>query len=247
MTNPITSTASDAEIVGLPENQVHVWFLPLDGLHGTDIGSDEITLSPEEERQANDFVVEADRQTYLTYRRALRGVLGFYTGLNPATLPFSETPEGKPYLDGHAIEFNVSHTKKNALIAITRSRAVGIDVEEIQLDFPHLETANSHFSAGETEWLRSLPENARARAFLRLWCARQAALKATGTGRTETANDSTVDLARNYAHLHQTSSATPTRVHLQEIHLGPESVAYLAHLGATPLEVSIHDFRRIAE
>ena len=45
-----------------------------------------------------------------------------------------------------------------------------------------LELAARYFAPGETRRLRALPADAREAAFLRLWCAKEAVLKAHGHG-----------------------------------------------------------------
>ena len=59
---------------------------------------------------------------------------------------------------------------------------LGVDLERWRPRPRALELAARYFAPGETRRLRALPADAREAAFLRLWCAKEALLKAHGRG-----------------------------------------------------------------
>jgi 4'-phosphopantetheinyl transferase len=115
--------------------------------------------------------------------RLLRLSLAPLLGLEVGELRFGRERKGRPFLhhDG-APDFNLSDTVGGTLIALCRSGRVGVDLERLDRRLPVQRLAQRWFSAEESEALRALnAEDARA-AFLRLWTAKEASCKATGTG-----------------------------------------------------------------
>lgn len=72
------------------------------------------------------------------------------------------------------LRFNLSHAEGVALIALTRGKEVGVDVEVVREEFPGMEIAEGFFPAREVETLRSLPEEARTAAFFLYWTRKEA-------------------------------------------------------------------------
>ena len=80
------------------------------------------------------------------------------------------------------IDFNWSHSDDRALIAVGRDVSLGIDIERLR-DRPRaMEIAERYFSADEANMLSALPAADRGAAFLELWTAKEAVLKALGRG-----------------------------------------------------------------
>jgi 4'-phosphopantetheinyl transferase len=90
---------------------------------------------------------------------------------------------GKPRVADATLEFNLSHAGGALLLGISRRIALGVDLESSRRKTrPALELARRFFAPTEAEALEALPENLRQAAFLRLWCAKEAVLKAHGRG-----------------------------------------------------------------
>lgn len=121
-----------------------------------------------------------------TDRRApLLAVLAAYLGVEADAVTLEQNEHGRPsFASAHAssIDFNWSHSSDRALIAIGRDVSLGIDVERLRSRPRALEIAERYFSVEETEVLRALPAADRASAFLELWTAKEAVLKALGRG-----------------------------------------------------------------
>src|SRR5215211_4409844 len=112
-------------------HQVDVWRaslrLPVNVLNKL-----ENTLSEDERERAAQFHFPADRDRFIAAHGCLRDVLGRYLHCRPDEFTFSANQYGKPALCNRQLEFNLSHSGDFALIAITRDRRVGIDVERIR-------------------------------------------------------------------------------------------------------------------
>ncbi len=103
-----------------------------------------------------------------------------------APLGFALGPYGKPELEGEegedALRFNLSHSDALALCAVTRARAVGVDLERIRARIDEVEIAERYFSLREVEQLRAVPPQLRSAAFFRCWTRKEAYIKARGEG-----------------------------------------------------------------
>lgn len=168
----------------LPVNAVHVWRVDL--CVSPDCAKRlAATLSPDERDRAARFRFSEHRERFIAAHGALRDILSRYLDLLADQLAFSTNPHGKPALatPDHAwLQFNLSHSGELALIAITRDRPIGIDVEQMipPEDFSRL--VEQFFSANENAAFRALPESKRAAAFFAGWTRKEAYVKALGTG-----------------------------------------------------------------
>lgn len=120
-------------------------------------------------------------------REPLLHVLARYLGGEPSAIALTAGPYGRPGLAlGHPdpLHFNWSHSGERALIAVARSVQPGIDLEladrRPQRAVDAL--ARRFFAAEESAWLGQLAPAGRGLAFLQLWTAKEAVLKAHGQG-----------------------------------------------------------------
>ncbi|MFP7723393.1 4'-phosphopantetheinyl transferase family protein [Lysobacter sp. A3-1-A15] len=78
---------------------------------------------------------------------------------------------------------NWSHSGEGLLVALGEHVAVGIDMERLRPRPRALAVAARYFTPGEADWLATQAAgDDRDLAFLRLWCAKEAVLKAHGHG-----------------------------------------------------------------
>jgi 4'-phosphopantetheinyl transferase len=89
-------------------------------------------------------------------------------------------PGGRPRLPRG--DTGWSHTHGRLLIAYAEHGRVGVDVERRARRADTLRIARRYFADEETAALAALDGDARQLAFLRLWCAKEAVLKAHGGG-----------------------------------------------------------------
>lgn len=83
----------------------------------------------------------------------------------------------RPYFD-ESIDFNISHSGKCVVCAISTSAKIGVDIEEIK-DIP-LTDFTDQFSAGEMKNIVNAENSLRS--FYGLWTKKEAFLKAIGKG-----------------------------------------------------------------
>ena len=115
-------------------------------------------------------------------RRALRAVLGSYVGSDPGSLLFERGPHGKPALVGHALHFSFSRSGDRALVAVSRERPVGVDIERMKPRRAVDRIARRMFAADEAAALARVAQRGRAEAFHRCWVGKEAYAKGLGTG-----------------------------------------------------------------
>ena len=165
--------------LSLQTGEVHVWRLELEQPVDRFIE----LLDAEEIARANRFHFEKDRNHFMVARGFLRVLLGRYLQIDPKQLKFTYGAYGKPALPGEALlRFNMSHSHGIALYAFTEGRDVGVDVEYVRADFTSDDIARRFFSALEVENLCGLPAEERVASFFRCWTRKEAYIKATGRG-----------------------------------------------------------------
>ena len=89
---------------------------------------------------------------------------------------------GRPRLMHDAADVNWSHSGGLLLVALARDGRVGVDIERERPRPRALQLGRRFFAPAEAAWLQGLPHAARGHAFVRLWCAKEAVLKAHGHG-----------------------------------------------------------------
>ncbi len=173
--------ATAPQSLALTERDVHIWQIDLTRKqHGIDS-----MLSLTEHERAARFHFEQDRVKFKTARAALRSILGRYLHASPSDLKFGQTEYGKPFLEDSTddlLRFNLSHAGDMALLAVTRAREIGIDVELMRSDFATDEVAQNFFSSSEVAELAGLSPKEKTRAFFNCWTRKEAYVKALGEG-----------------------------------------------------------------
>jgi 4'-phosphopantetheinyl transferase len=194
----VPSWNSPPQNLTLDLGEIHVWRVSLAQTPSC-LQSLQQTLSTDECTKAEAFRFPKDRSQFIVSRGALRAILSRYLNLNPRILRFDYNPYGKPSLiaaqGGNILRFNLSHSRTMALIAITKNRDIGVDIEGINPNFPCLEIAEKFFSPLENSVLRSLPEHLQLTAFFTCWTRKEAYIKAVGKGLSIPLNQFDVSLA----------------------------------------------------
>lgn len=169
------------DLLDLHPDQVDVWRISLD-LPTASTESLGSTLSTDEAQRATRFHFPEDRSRYITAHGGLRKILARYLRCAPRELNFYTDDYGKPALDGHKLEFNLSHSGEYALVAITQRRKVGVDIERIRSDMEIENIASRYFSQREVSELFALPSEQRIAGFFNCWTRKEAYIKAHGLG-----------------------------------------------------------------
>lgn len=170
--------------IALRDGDINIWKVRLD-CDAVTVDRSLRTLSQDEKQKADRFRFAKDRDRYIVARSSLRQILGDYLDLEPDVITFSYNEYGKPFLENGNPKFNLSHSEDMALIAITSSRDVGIDIEFIDNKLDIVTTAKGIFSQSDFRMLEKLPPSQRTRAFFRAWTLKEAWLKGLGKGFSE--------------------------------------------------------------
>src|SRR5690606_10499525 len=110
----------------------------------------------------------------------LAGELGHPAG----ALAITRTAQGRPMLGAPHADWDASwsHSGGGLLMGLAQGLRVGIDLELERPRPKALVLAERFFAPSEAAALAALPADAREPAFVRLWCAKEAVLKAHGQG-----------------------------------------------------------------
>ena len=169
----------------LPSSDVHLWHVRLGGVSAPRLQELRATLSePELDRMAR-YRFPYLRNRYVVCRGILRQLLGRYLNTPPVAIPLSQANHGKPTLGpalrGSGLRFNLSHSKSTAVIALSRDREVGVDVEHVRpLDSQRL--AERVLSPGELSRFSNTPLDSRHEEFFYHWTRKEAFAKALSVG-----------------------------------------------------------------
>jgi 4'-phosphopantetheinyl transferase len=165
---------------------------------------------------------------YSRYR--LKQVLGSCLGTAPGAIAFELNENGKPFLPGSPLEFNLSHTDGWLAIAVSRTRSVGVDLEK-RRSVSHLERiARKFFAAGELALLDACQGvDSKESLFFRLWSAKEALIKGMGGGVFRDVLDTELELAASGALApRRLPGERPSEWSLTELEVAPGVVGMLA-------------------
>ena len=169
----------------IAEGTVHIWRVNLDQPQEVVQAMEE--LLPDEERErAKRFTYERDARRYKVSHGALRSILSGYLGIKTSEIRFQFGKQGKPALEGEQgvvrLQFNLAHSHEHALVAVTRSGEIGVDIEYLRpIDYlPRL--AEQVLTDKEQKVLRRLTSAQQQNFFFRCWTRKEAIIKANGAG-----------------------------------------------------------------
>ncbi|SAK50798.1 4'-phosphopantetheinyl transferase [Caballeronia catudaia] len=161
---------------------VRVWLVELDLTAPVD-GAAYAALDESERARAARFLRHADAARFATMRCTLRHLLAAETNSDAASLVLDANEKGRPFLaQPDAPDFNVSHSGAYGLIAISRARRVGVDIEEAPPSYHWRELAPAVLADADRREIEAMPEAARIGGFFDCWTAKEAVLKAHGDG-----------------------------------------------------------------
>lgn len=140
-------------------------------------------LTDEEKSRADRFRFKKDAVHWIDCRANLRKILGQAIQRPPREVPLILSKNGKPLLAPpyDSLHFNLSHCSDLAIVALSAEGPVGIDLESLDRAPDLLECEATFCHPREISELPS-ETSARASQLLRIWTAKEAVLKALGTG-----------------------------------------------------------------
>jgi 4'-phosphopantetheinyl transferase len=160
---------------------VDVWWCSLDDivLVGHTL---ETILSDGERLQRDRFIFEVDRQMYALSHAMLRLLLAAYVDAGPREIEILPDENGRPYLAAGGIDFNLSHTKGWAAVAISREARVGVDIEAANRKVDSLLASSMILTDNERRDCFAQPVASRGKRFLSYWVLKESLLKGLGEG-----------------------------------------------------------------
>nr|MDT0656952.1 4'-phosphopantetheinyl transferase superfamily protein [Micromonospora sp. DSM 115978] len=120
------------------------------------------------------------RHRFAVTRGVARVLLGRYLGRDPRSLRWTAGRWGKPELAEGGLRFSVSHSGDLGLLAVTRRRAVGVDVEFGRAGLDVESLAGRYFPRAESDLVSAAGPARRLTTYLRLWTRKEACVKAAG-------------------------------------------------------------------
>jgi 4'-phosphopantetheinyl transferase len=113
-----------------------------------------------------------------------RELLAQQLGGSLAQLPLQRDARGRPELHGALAHIGTgwSHSHGRLLVALGEGVRLGVDLEPLRPRPRMREIIERFFHPAEVAWLLGLEEAARNPWFFRVWCAKEAILKAQGQG-----------------------------------------------------------------
>jgi 4'-phosphopantetheinyl transferase len=178
----------------LQRNEIQIW-QALNEVDQEDYWKLKELLSADETQRAAAFRFGRHRMQYVIGRSLLRILIAAYVQEDARALRFRHTAKGKPELlsdNESGLHFNIAHSGRIILLAFTRNRKIGIDIEEIRENIEIEEIAERFFSPPERSYLASLPLSLRYDEFFRCWTRKEALLKGTGDGLSVSLNSFSV-------------------------------------------------------
>ncbi|GHJ06950.1 4'-phosphopantetheinyl transferase [Micromonospora humidisoli] len=158
---------------------VHVWRLGLALPPPLARVLDEV-LTPAERARRDSYADRAVRRRFLAVYGSLRVILGSYRGEPPARVPLRTGRWGKPLLGDGTLRFNISHSGRCALLAVSAGRDVGVDVEQAPAGRSVEVFSRRYFPPAEARLVATAPPADRAAVHLTLWTRKEACVKAAG-------------------------------------------------------------------
>ena len=164
---PFTHVAPSTQSQSIPIERadVHVWAFTLRESNAIVEAWTQL-LSDDEKLRADRFVRRRDRARWIVAHGVLRHVLGRYCGVDPRAIAFVHGAAGKPSLaptcaNGEPTTFNLTHSHDRALLAVSRGREIGVDLEQVRDDFDPLTIAREFFFGSELAAIQAAPPKLR--------------------------------------------------------------------------------------
>lgn len=222
------------DLIALTRSEVHAWHGRTgerSSVPGEPRESDLAILSADERSRCARFVRQADRVRFAATHAAVRRLLGRYLAAGPAEMRFGRTPccecgsaeHGPPRIDWPPTDItcNLSGSGDHWLLAVTRGRRVGADIE-VPRDVDTGQLALVCLTAAEQQYLSAHREDERPGVFYRCWTRKEAVLKACGVGLSSSLRDLEVSPGRDApAEVRHSCKAGPDRWIVQDLPARP--------------------------
>ena len=143
-------------------------------------------LDADERARWDRFKFAPDRRIFAAAHALLRAALSRWGDSAAPDWRFQVGRWGRPELAeaqaASGLRFNLSHTRGMVACAVTRGRAVGIDVEGFDTAGRSDGVARRAFTDFERAQIEASPADRRTEAFMTVWSLKEAYVKARGLG-----------------------------------------------------------------
>jgi len=181
----------EPQIQPISNGVIHIWHTSL-SLWKNKVEELKAVLSDEESLRMEQLVFQNRAEDYIISRGVLRIILAQYLGLTPEDVHLKTHPNGKPYLPGSKLQFNLSHSDGLFLYGLALGSPLGVDLQRVY-PIANINTIiKNYFSPEEQNLLNSVNENLLQDLFFAIWTAKEAYLKGTGEGFQHPPNSFTI-------------------------------------------------------
>lgn len=172
----------------LNENEVQIWNLSVKALKDIKIFNLALgLLNSTEQKKYHSYLNTQSKAEFLAARFLVRSVLSrICPDVHPKDWVFQTDFFGKPFIaypeDKRFLNFNISHSNGEIIMAIGKNLHLGVDIEKINHQKSWQLVAEDQFSISENEELNQLPKHFRSERFFDLWTLKEAFIKGLGLG-----------------------------------------------------------------
>ena len=162
--------------------ECNVYIMPADIFSEPSLRAKALSVISDERRtRLEKYCFEKDKDLSLTAEFLLRYALYKHGIISSVSSRISLLcgKDGKPYIEGNPVYFNLSHSKEYAVCAISDVET-GVDIEAIRS--ADLKLAERFFASEETAYLKSVSPDSVDAEFTRLWTLKESFIKAQGKG-----------------------------------------------------------------
>ncbi|UOM34323.1 4'-phosphopantetheinyl transferase superfamily protein [Acuticoccus sp. I52.16.1] len=150
---------------------------------GGELGACAAVLSPDERARAERYAFPRLKRRFVLRRGMLRRAIAARIGVPAAGVAFVEGAQGKPALvPPAALHFNLTDTEDDVVVALCATHPVGVDAERRRRLDDGDGVARHIMGAAEFAAYGALAAARRPDALMRVWTAKEAVVKALGTG-----------------------------------------------------------------
>ena len=172
----------------IEEEEIHLWHLDQIDFDLPALAQACLSwLTDSELQRYHRYQFDRHRKQLLLARVLMRIALSRYdSSIAPASWKFSQNQYGKPAISEEqntsSLYFNLSHSAEQAVLAVSRYRDIGVDIEFSSKPRRIEAIAQRYFSPAEAAAILSLPAEQQQDRFYDLWTLKEAYIKACGMG-----------------------------------------------------------------
>jgi 4'-phosphopantetheinyl transferase len=172
----------------IEESEIHLWQLEQGDFELSSLQSECLSwLTESEIKRFQRFQFDRHRKQLLLGRVLMRVALSSYDrSIAPASWNFTHNDYGKPAIseeqNSASLYFNLSHSAEKVVLAVSRFKDIGVDVECARKPRRIAAIAQRYFSDKEAGQLLILAKDRQQSRFYDLWTLKEAYIKACGMG-----------------------------------------------------------------